>query len=77
MRRETWIVDQERGAGFTFWVFVLLYSVARFALDLFRYYERSMILLTIGGTSLSVNQGISAGLFVLAWVMLFLLRNGN
>jgi len=64
----------KRFDGFTFWVFVLLYSVARFAVDFVRYYEPSMTLLTVGGTSFSVNQGISVGLFILAWGMLFLLR---
>ncbi|MFH1008024.1 MAG: prolipoprotein diacylglyceryl transferase [Candidatus Latescibacterota bacterium] len=64
----------KRFDGFTFWIFVLLYSVARFAVDFVRYYEESMTLFHAGSVGISLNQGISAAGFVLAWVMLLILR---
>lgn len=64
----------KRFDGFTFWVFILLYSVARFGIDFVRYYEESMTLFHVGDVGISVNQGISVGAFVLGWVMLFMLR---
>ena len=64
----------KRFDGFTFWVFILLYSVARFAVDFVRYYEESMTLFHAGDVGISLNQAISVGGFVLALVMLFVLR---
>ncbi|RKY66046.1 MAG: prolipoprotein diacylglyceryl transferase, partial [Candidatus Latescibacterota bacterium] len=64
----------KRFDGFTFWVFILLYSVARFAVDFVRYYEESMTLFHVRNVGISLNQGISVGGFVLAWVMLFVLK---
>jgi len=47
--------------GYTFWLFIVLYAVARFLVDFVRYYEPSMTLLG----RFSVNQLISVALFVL------------
>lgn len=64
----------KRFDGFTFWSFILLYSVARFGVDFVRYYEESMTLFYMGDVGISLNQGISVGFFVLGWVMLSVLR---
>ncbi len=48
----------KRFPGFTLWLTLGLYCVARFLIDFLRYYEESMILTEIGGLSLSVNQGV-------------------
>ena len=48
--------------GYTFWLFLMLYAVARFFVDFVRYYEPSMSLFE----RFSVNQLISVALFVLA-----------
>ena len=64
----------KRFDGFTFWVFVLLYAAARFSVDFVRYYEHSMTLFRVIDGPISVNQGISVGLFLLGWMMLFMLR---
>ena len=67
----------KRFDGFTFWSFVLLYSVARFGVDFVRYYEESMTLFHAGDVGISLNQGISVGFFVLGWTMLFVLRRDH
>jgi len=53
--------------GSTFWILVGLYGLARFSVDFVRYYDS--MLMKLGSVHLTVNQGISAGLFVLACVM--------
>lgn len=45
--------------GFLLYLFFIFYGVSRFIIDFFRYYENSMILLTLGRFSISVNQIIS------------------
>lgn len=45
--------------GFMIYSFMILYGISRFVVDLFRYYEDSMVLFSLGNVSISVNQGIS------------------
>mgnify|MGYP006290846141 CR=1 FL=1 len=45
--------------GFLLYLFIILYGVSRFIIDIFRYYEDSMVILTIGGLDISTNQVIS------------------
>ena len=45
--------------GFLLYSFLILYGISRFTVDIFRYYEESMVLFTIGNTPISLNQGIS------------------
>lgn len=56
----------KRFDGFTFWLFIMLYALARFLVDFVRYYEPSMTVL--GG--LSVNQAISIVLFAMGGAVL-------
>ena len=56
--------------GFTFWLFILLYAVARSSIDFVRYYEHTMTL-HIGTLAVSVNHVVSLGLFLTALWMLF------
>ena len=56
---------KKRFTGFLFYLFLILYGIARFIIDLFRYYEDSMVLLTVVGKSLSMNQAISIAFVVL------------
>lgn len=58
--------------GYTFWLFILFYAVARFCIDFLRYYERAMTL-SLGSIAISVNHLISTGLFLLALLMLITL----
>jgi phosphatidylglycerol:prolipoprotein diacylglycerol transferase len=53
--------------GFLFFLFLVLYGVARFLVDFVRYYESSMV---IGGIGLSVNQGISLGMLIAGLILL-------
>jgi len=48
----------------TFFLFLIFYGISRFIVDIFRYYEESMILLNVSGISYSLNQGISILLFI-------------
>lgn len=59
--------------GFTFWLLLAFYAVARFVVDSARYYENSMILFKIGKVPVLFNQGVCVLLFVLAVAMLLVL----
>ncbi len=48
-----------RYTGFQLHLFFILYGIGRFTIDFFRYYEDSMVLLTIAGKGISQNQAIS------------------
>lgn len=56
--------------GFLFALYLILEGMSRFTVDTVRYYEDSMVLVKLGGFSLSVNQGIS--LLFVAWGIIFL-----
>lgn len=58
--------------GFLLFIFFILYGISRFTVDMFRYYENSMVLLKLGNMSISVNQGISLLLIVLGVVLIFI-----
>lgn len=67
-----WLDRKPRYDGFIFAVLLIAEPVTRFFVDLFRYYESSMTLGSLGGMALSVNQGISLvliglGLLLLGW----------
>ncbi len=63
----------KRFNGFTFWIMLGLYSVARFTIDFFRYYESSMIFTRIGGVPITVNQALTvATLFISIFVWNYL-----
>ncbi|MXX04673.1 MAG: prolipoprotein diacylglyceryl transferase [Gemmatimonadetes bacterium] len=67
-----WLDRKPRYDGFLFAVLLIAEPVTRFFVDLFRYYESSMTLGSLGGIALSVNQGISLvliglGLLLLGW----------
>jgi len=58
----------------TFFSFLILYGISRFTVDIFRYYEESMVLININNNNYSFNQGISilliiggaAGMYILS-----------
>jgi len=54
--------------GFALFVFFVGEGLARFLVDFTRYYEDSMVLMRLGETSLSVNQGISLAFMVVGLV---------
>ncbi len=55
--------------GFLLALFLILYGMARFIIDIYRYYEDSMVILDVGQRGISLNQGIS-GLMVLVGIIL-------
>lgn len=55
--------------GFTFWSMLTLYSVGRFTIDFFRYYEKSMVFAKIGGVSFSMNQALTVLIFLVSLFM--------
>jgi phosphatidylglycerol:prolipoprotein diacylglycerol transferase len=55
--------------GFTFWSMLALYSVGRFTIDFFRYYEKSMVFTQIGGISFSLNQALTTLTFLISIFM--------
>jgi phosphatidylglycerol:prolipoprotein diacylglycerol transferase len=59
--------------GFTFWLMLALYSIARFTVDFFRYYEESMIFVRIGATKFTANQALIVLIFIVSLFMLFYL----
>ena len=58
--------------GFLFYVFLILYGLSRFTIDMFRYYESSMVILKIGSLSVSLNQGISISFIVFGIVFMLM-----
>lgn len=65
-----WLDRKPRYDGFLFAVLLIAEPVTRFFVDLFRYYESSMTLGSLGGVALSVNQGISVTLCGLGFLLL-------
>lgn len=64
----------KRFHGFTFWLMLAFYSVARFTIDFFRYYEESMIFARIGGARFTVNQVLIVLIFTFSLFMWNYLR---
>lgn len=65
----------KRFDGHSFWLTVGLYSIWRFIIDFYRYYEDSMIFATIGDQAFSKNQFLTALLFlfsITAYIIMYL-----
>lgn len=61
--------------GYTFWIGLAMYSVWRFIIDFFRYYEDSMVFMQVGSLSLSRNQFLCFCLLIIAiWWFIYLKR---
>ena len=64
---------RKRYDGFTFWNGLAMYSIWRFTIDFFRYYEDSMVFLKIGGVAVSRNQFLCLCLLAISiWWHLYL-----
>lgn len=60
--------------GHSLWLTIALYAIWRFVIDLFRYYEDSMIFATIGSQRFSLNQALSLLLFlgsIIAYLVMY------
>ncbi len=58
---------KKRSDGFIFWVYILLYSLFRFVIEGFRYYEKNFFVLG----NLTISQAISLALVVISLIFLF------
>jgi phosphatidylglycerol---prolipoprotein diacylglyceryl transferase len=61
--------------GSSFWLAIGLYAAWRFFIDFFRFYEESMVFMTIGGKDISRNQFLSILLLagsVIAYIVMYL-----
>lgn len=58
--------------GFLLYVFFILYGISRFIVDMFRYYETSMVLVQLGDFAVSVNQGISILMVLMGSVLIYI-----
>ncbi len=54
----------------TFFTFLIFYGISRFIVDIFRYYESSMILFYLGDLKISVNQGLSFPMIIIGIIMI-------
>ena len=63
--------------GFTFWLAVMMYSVWRFFIDFYRYYEDSMVIVQFGDVAISRNQFLTICLFVIALMWFIYLKKQN
>lgn len=59
--------------GHSFWLTMGLYSIWRFIIDFFRYYEDSMVFATLGGQDFSRNQFLTALLLLLSITAYFIM----
>jgi len=58
--------------GFLLYIFFILYGLFRFIVDIFRYYETSMVLFQVDDFSISVNQGISILMVLIGGVLIYI-----
>jgi phosphatidylglycerol---prolipoprotein diacylglyceryl transferase len=56
--------------GFVLNLFLILYGISRFVIDMFRYYESSMVVIPFGERGLSLNQAISLSMICAGAVLL-------
>lgn len=60
--------------GQIFLLMVVFYSLGRFVIDFFRYYEESMVFVRIQGVSFSTNQALIVPILIICLVLWQLLR---
>jgi len=63
--------------GFTVWTTLILYNCWRFIIDFIRYYEESMVFITIGGVNFTRNQFLSLCLVIISIVWLKYLKQNH
>ncbi|MBD3232596.1 MAG: prolipoprotein diacylglyceryl transferase [candidate division Zixibacteria bacterium] len=68
-----WLERKASFRGFTFVMMVIFYAAFRFVIDFFRYYEPSMVFVSIGGADFSNNQALSVLMLVIFVSMYFIL----
>jgi phosphatidylglycerol---prolipoprotein diacylglyceryl transferase len=61
-----WSERYKKFDGHSFWITIALYAAWRFIIDFFRYYEDSMVFMTLGNQPISRNQFLSILLIVVS-----------
>lgn len=59
-----WLERKRKFPGATFWMVFFYYSIVRFIVDQFRYYETPQVLATMGPISINANHLLILGLFL-------------
>lgn len=67
-----WLGRKNHFSGFTFWLVFLYYSIDRFIVDQFRFYEMPQVLATLGPITFNANHLLLLGLFAVS--AFFLIR---
>ncbi len=65
-----WFDRRHSFNGFTFWMVFLYYSIDRFIVDQFRYYESPQVLAVFGPITINANHILLMGLFVVSSIFL-------
>ena len=65
-----WLERKQKFSGFTFWVVFFYYSIDRFIVDQFRYYEAPQVLATLGPVTINANHLLLIGLFIVSGLFL-------
>ncbi|MBN2091337.1 prolipoprotein diacylglyceryl transferase, partial [candidate division KSB1 bacterium] len=68
-----WLERKQKFSGFTFWLVFFYYSIDRFIVDQFRYYESPQVLATLGPLTINANHLLLLALFLVSG---FFLING-
>jgi len=61
-----WLERKQKFPGFTFWLVFFYYSIDRFIVDQFRYYESPQVLATLGPVTINANHLLLLGLFIVS-----------
>jgi len=61
-----WLERKPIFSGFTFWLVFCYYSIDRFVVDQFRYYETPQVLATLGPITFNANHLLLLGLFLVS-----------
>ena len=64
-----WLGKHQRFPGYTLYLVFAYYSIDRFIVDQFRYYESEQILSTIGPLTINVNHVLLVGVFAFCLVL--------
>lgn len=70
-----WVERYKTFPGFTFLLTLVFYGLLRLVVDFFRYFEESVILFRLGNVPLTINQGISLVVMILALIFFLRLRS--
>lgn len=68
-----WMKKYKKYDGYLFWVFVILYSISRFTIEFFRFYEKKIMVFDF----LTITQAILIGVILVSLVYMNILKKRN